>query len=157
MCKLASDSFFTFLAKMPYDTKGYTKSHAWVSSSQIAPGKSVYYPQSPDEKTPSWPQALRPLPVHLIQGSPAAAWLRPIQCCKGCLAPNWNDRFFFPSSGPCNYCDLWGWIQCQSKCFPYVFLSFKKEKGKKKKKKERKILNGSQQTKLPNQPPRSPH
>lgn len=135
MCKLASDSFFTFLAKMPYDTKGYTKSHAWVSSSQIAPGKSVYYPQSPDEKTPSWPQALRPLPVHLIQGSPAAAWLRPIQCCKGCLAPNWNDRFFFPSSGPCNYCDLWGWIQCQSKCFPYVFLSFKKEKGKKKKRK----------------------
>lgn len=47
------------------------------------------------------------------------------QYCQGWLAPNWNDTFFSPSRA-CNYCYMWGWIRCQSKCFPYVSL-FKKK------------------------------
>lgn len=51
------------------------------------------------------------------------------QYCQGWLAPNWNDTFF-PLQA-CNYYYVWGWIQCQSKCFPYVSFFKKEEKNHK--------------------------
>lgn len=111
------------LAKMPYDTKGYTKSHAWVSSSQIAPGKSVYYPQSPDERIPSWPQALRPLPVHLIRAALLQPGFAPSNIVKAAWPQIGTIGFFPPPLGPAITVTCGGGFNVKANVF-LMFLSF---------------------------------
>lgn len=119
------------LPQIPSGIKGYMKDgQPWMASSQRGPGKAVCHPLSPDNRRPSWLHALCPVSVHLRQGCLAAAWPHLVQrfstMLSRLLGSKW-EGYVFPSSGPCNYCYLWGWIRCQSKCFPYV--SFFKKRG----------------------------
>lgn len=119
--KWASDKL---LPQIPSGIKGYMKDQQpWMASSQRGPGKAVCHPLSPDNRSPSWPHAQCPVSVHLRQGCLAAAWPHVIQrfstMLSRLLGSKW-EGYVFPSSGPCNYCYLWEWIRCQSKCFPYV-------------------------------------
>lgn len=119
------------LPQIPSGIKGYMKDRQpWMASSQRGPGKAVCHPLSPDNRRPSWLHALCPVSVHLRQGCLAAAWPHLVQrfstMLSRLLGSKW-EGYVFPSSGPCNYCYLWGWIRCQSKCFPYV--SFFKKRG----------------------------